>query len=158
MYARISYTRGELGPILRFAGGPEAEWPCGLFRILRFVLLPMLTTRDANALRLVCKELKREVEEHPWEDMETVIQGYVGARVGEREWQRGAWRACFPRARGANVGQRGDENWQNPNGRRAAVVDADFVHFVGLRALNMRWCREVTDAVLCTSRALRSWT
>ena len=48
MYARISSTRGELGPILRFAGGPEAEWPCGLFRTLRFVLLPMFNTEEAN--------------------------------------------------------------------------------------------------------------
>ena len=48
MYARISSTRGELGPILRFAGGPEAEWPCGLFRTLRYVLLPMFNTEEAN--------------------------------------------------------------------------------------------------------------
>ena len=82
MYARISSTRGELGPILRFAGGPEAEWPCGLFRTLRYELLPMLATPEASTLRQVCKELKREVEAHPWEDMATVIRGYVGARVG----------------------------------------------------------------------------
>ena len=106
MYARLSSTRGGLGPILRFAGGPEAEWPCGLFRTLRYVLLPMLTMPEAITLRLVCKELKREVEKYPWEDMETVIRGYVGARVGEREGQRGAWRACFPRARGAMWGSR----------------------------------------------------
>ena len=55
MYARISSTRGELGPILRFAGGPEAEWPCGLFRTLRFVLLPMFNTEEAN----VSKATKR---------------------------------------------------------------------------------------------------
>ncbi len=139
MYARISSTRGELGPILRFAGGPEAEWPCGLFRTLRYVLLHMLTTRDANALRLVCKELKREVEEHPWEDMETVIRGYVGERVGERKGQRGAWRACFPKARGANVNNKYLH-------RRTDVVDADFVHFVGLRVLNISECEQVTDA------------
>ena len=48
MYERISSTRRGLGPILRFAGGPEAEWPCGLFRTLRFVLLPMFNTEEAN--------------------------------------------------------------------------------------------------------------
>ena len=52
MYARISSTRGELGPILRFAGGPEAEWPCGLFRTLRYVLLPMFNTEEANVSKL----------------------------------------------------------------------------------------------------------
>jgi hypothetical protein len=145
MYARISSTRGELGPILRFAGGPEAEWPYGLFRTLRFALLPMFNTPEANTLRLVCKELKREVGEYPWEDMETVIRGYVGERVGEREGQRGAWRACFPRARGANVEM--CEPWLS-SGRRNPVVDLDFVHFVGLRALNMSCCSQVTGAAL----------
>ena len=26
------------------------------------------------------------------------------------------------------------------------MVDADFVHFVGLRRLNMGWCNSITDA------------
>ena len=65
MYARISSTRRGLGLILRFAGGPEGEWSSNLLRSFRFVLLPMLTTKEANNLRLVCKELKKEVEEFP---------------------------------------------------------------------------------------------
>jgi hypothetical protein len=52
MYARISSTRGELGPIVRFAGGPEAEWSCGLFRTLRYELLPMFNTEEANVSKL----------------------------------------------------------------------------------------------------------
>ena len=52
MYARISSTRRVLGPILRFAGGPKAEWPCGLFRTLRYVLLPMFNTKEANVSKL----------------------------------------------------------------------------------------------------------
>jgi hypothetical protein len=52
MYARISSTRGVLGPIVRFAGGPEEEWPCGLFRTLRYVLLPMFNTKEANVSKL----------------------------------------------------------------------------------------------------------
>ena len=52
MYARISSTRGVLGPILRFAGGPKEEWPCGLFRTLRYVLLPMFNTKEANVSKL----------------------------------------------------------------------------------------------------------
>ena len=65
--------------------------------------------------------------------MGTVIHGSIAL-----------WRACFPRARGANVLQY--EQWLNPNGRRTPLVDADFVHFVGLRGLNMSRCTQVTDA------------
>ncbi len=152
MYARISSTRGELGPIVRFAGGLQAEWAGSMFHAMRFAVLPMLTTQEGNTLRLVCRELKHRVEEHPWEDMETVIQGYMGARVGEREGQRGAWRACFPQARGANVGGRGGSGHDDCGrptpiiGRHLPMRDADFVHFVGLRALNMSYCKRVTDA------------
>ena len=63
------------------------------------------------------------------------------------------WRVCFPRARGANVGQ-----WRvyggNPNGRHTPVVDGDYVHFVGLRALNMTGCRQVTDAAFVHLRGI----
>ena len=39
-----------------------------------------------------CLPLQAAVAAHPWEYMETVILGSIGA-----------WRACFPRARCANV-------------------------------------------------------
>jgi hypothetical protein len=105
--------------------------------IVGVVLFPFISTEDAaRGLRLTFRELKQAVTDFPWEDMSTVIHGSIAL-----------WRACFPRARGANVGQRiWGEGWQNPNGRRTPVVDADFVHFVGLRALKMSWCTQVTDA------------
>ena len=52
-----------------------------------FVLLPLFTTRDAYALRLVCREFLAAVREHPWEDRDTVFKGSIRA-----------CRACFPRA------------------------------------------------------------
>jgi hypothetical protein len=48
-------------------------------------LLSFFDTRQACALRLVCRELQAAVAAHPWEDMGTVILGSIGA-----------WRACFP--------------------------------------------------------------
>ena len=42
------------------------------------VLLPFFTTRDACALRLVCREFLAAVTEHPWEDRGTVIKGAIG--------------------------------------------------------------------------------
>jgi hypothetical protein len=81
-------------------------------------------------LRQLCREFKTTVADFPWEDSKTVIKGSVAA-----------WRACFPRARWANVNQ---IYWEG--GRRTPVVDADFVHFVGLRRLNMSDCTSVTDA------------
>ena len=120
---------------MRLAGGPGGE-PT-IVSIVGVVLFPFISTEDAaRGLRLTCRELKQAVTDFPWEDVRTVIKGKIAL-----------WRACFPRARGANVGQRGgNARWQNPNGRRTPVVDADFVHFVGLRALNMSWCTQVTDA------------
>ena len=111
---------------------------------IRAALFPFFDTREACSLRGVCHELRQAVGDFPWEDMGTVIRGSIAL-----------WRACLPRARGANVGQRiGDGLYQNPNGRRTAVVDGDFVHFVGLRALNISLCRKVTDAAFVHLRGI----
>ena len=96
-------------------------------------LLPLFSTRDACALRLVCREFKAAASAHPWADARTVIKGSIAA-----------WRACFPRALCANVAQ-GSPLPRDPV-RRTPVVDADFVHLRGLRELNMAYCTSVTDA------------
>ena len=104
-------------------------------------LLAFFSTRQACALRLVCREFQAAVAAHPWEDMKTVIQGSIGG-----------WRACFPRARCANVRKSFLDGGVL---RRAPVVDADFVHFVGLWELNMARCRAVTDAAFVHLRGIR---
>ena len=75
---------------MRLAGGPGGE-PT-IVSIVGVVLFPFLDTREACSLRLVCRELKQAVADLPWEDMRTVIRGSITL-----------WRACFPRARGANI-------------------------------------------------------
>jgi len=90
----------------------------------------MFTTKEATTLRKLCREFKSTVAEFPWEDERTVILGSVAA-----------WRACFPRARWANLNE---AHWDG--GRMTPVVDADFVHFEGLRRLNVWGCRSFTDA------------
>ena len=99
-------------------------------------LLPFFTTRDACALRLLCHEFRAAVREHPWEDRRTVIKGSIAA-----------WRACFPRARCANVRQ-----------RRAPAVDADFVHFEGLQELRMHDVHKggITDAAFAHLRGIHT--
>jgi hypothetical protein len=124
---------------MRLAGGPGGE-PT-IVSIVGVVLFPFFDTREACSLRLVCRELKQEVADFPWEDMDTVIMGSIAQ-----------WRASFTRARGANV-RKFDPN--NGPVRRTPVVDGDFVHFVGLRALNMSWCREVTDAAFVHLRGIQ---
>ena len=107
------------------------------------VLLPFFSTRDACALRLVCREFLAAVSEHPWEDRRTEIEGSIGA-----------WRACFPCARCANV-----QKWAFEGDRMARttpVVDADFVHFEGLRELYMAGCRIVTDAAFVHLRGIHT--
>ncbi len=59
----------------------------------------------------------------------------------------GKWRACFSRARAANVFRRRD------------LVDADIVHLAGLHTLDMSWCSQptITDAAfahLCGTHTL----
>ena len=99
-------------------------------------LLQFFDTPRACALRLVCREFQAAVAAFPWEDRGTVILGSIGG-----------WRACFPRARCANVRM-------SVGGRRVPVVDADFVHFVGLWELNMRSCKAVTDAAFVHLRGI----
>ena len=98
-------------------------------------LLQFFDTPSACALRLVCREFQAAVAAYPWEDRGTVILGSIGG-----------WRACFPRARCANV---------NKLSRVSPVVDTDFVHFVGLWELDMAYCREVTDAAFVHLRGIR---
>ena len=100
-------------------------------------LLQFFDTSEACALRLVRREFQAAVAAYPWEDRKTVILGSIGG-----------WRACFPRARCANVRM-------NYGGRSSPVVDADFVHFVGLWELRMDGCRAVTDAALVHLRGIR---
>ena len=125
--------------LVPLAGGGQET----LLSEVGFVLLPLFTTADACALRLVCREFLAAVTEHPWEDRGTVIKGSIAA-----------WRACFPLARCANVQQK---DWPRSLNKRAApVVDADFVHFEGLRELNMYGCDAVTDAAFLHLRGINS--
>jgi hypothetical protein len=104
-------------------------------------LLQFFDTPGACALRLVCREFQAAVAAHPWEDRESVILGSIGE-----------WRACFSRARCANVRMRASGGRVV---RRTPVVDADFVHFVGLWELDMANCKAVTDAAFVHLRGIR---
>lgn len=98
--------------------------------ILQNALFGYFTTPEATVLRLVCKDFKAAVAEYPWYDMETFILGNISS-----------WRACFPKARAANVG-----NYMfNPGSRKIPLKDADFVHFQGITELNMYYQSGVTD-------------
>jgi hypothetical protein len=103
-------------------------------------LLQFFDTPGACTLRLVRRELQAAVAAHTWEDRATVILGSIGG-----------WRACFPWARCANV----RFNEHAAGWRHTLVVDADFVHFVGLWELNMRSCKAVTDAAFVHLRGVR---
>jgi hypothetical protein len=96
-------------------------------------LLPLYTTAEACALRLVFREFLAAVSEQPWEDRGTPIKGSIAA-----------WRVCFPRARCANIM------------RAAPVADADFVHLEGLQELCMQGCTTVTDAAFAHLRGIHT--
>jgi hypothetical protein len=107
------------------------------------VLLKLFSTREACVLRLVCREFVEAVRRQQWEDRETVIKGSIAA-----------WRACFPRARCANVAMR--FLYDDSGKRNTPVLDADFVHFEGLRELNMAGCRAITDAAFAHLRGIHT--
>ena len=71
-----------------------------------------LTTRDARALRLVCRLCCADVAAARWHDEKTAISGSLAA-----------WRTCFPDARAANVVGRVD------------LRDADFARLAGLKGI-----------------------
>ena len=125
--------------LVPLAGGGQET----LLSEVGFVLLPFFTTAEACALRLVCREFLAAVTEHPWENRHTVMKGRIAA-----------WRACFPHARCANV--QGFEYSGGLNRRAAPVVDAEFVHFEGLRELYMAGCQGVTDAAFVHLRSIHT--
>ncbi len=112
-----------------FAGESDIWSPDSVLSHCYGALLPMFTTKEATILRRLCREVKSTVADFPWEDERTVVARNVAA-----------WRVCFPMARCARVSDE-EEDGSDPN-----MVDADFVHFVGLRRLDMSDCRSITDA------------
>ena len=76
---------------------------------------PFIARVRPGCLRLVCREIQAAAAAHSSDDRETVILGSIGGL-----------RACFPRVRCANA--------------CTSVVDAYFVHFVGLLELSKLCC------------------
>jgi hypothetical protein len=106
-------------------------------------LLPFFSTWEACALRLVCREFCGAVSAHPWMDSETVIKGSLGK-----------WRACFPRAKAANVRNCVEDMMSEV--RNKPVVNADFKHLVGMHKLVMAGCRNVTGAAFSRLRGIHT--
>ena len=107
-------------------------------------LLPYFDTREACALRLVCREMRSAVAAHQWQDRETVIMGSIGG-----------WRACFPRARCANVRMDvWDDNAVAPHSRCGRGLCA-LCGAVGAQHGGLQGPRTLR---LCTCGASACWT
>jgi hypothetical protein len=133
------------GTRIPLAGGDAAGNPTEtLLSEVGLVLLKYFDTREACMLRLVCREFVEAVGRQQWEDRETVIKGSIAA-----------WRACFPRARCANV-ETVLTHEDNDGKRTNSVADGDFVHLEGLRELNMAGCTAVTDAAFSYLRGIHT--
>jgi hypothetical protein len=137
MFARISASRAPGTALAAFAGAGSHT----VLSAVQHALLACFTTRTALPLRAACREARAAVASHAWEDRDTIIKGSIAA-----------WRACFPRARCANVRMR---DWEEGY-RRAPVMYADFAHFEGLRELNMAGCSDVTDAAFVHLRGIHT--
>jgi hypothetical protein len=116
---------------IALAGGVRAT----ILSIVGLELLPFFSTLEACTLRLVCREFVGAIADVRWSDTQTRIRGSLGK-----------WRACFPRARAANVQERED------------LADADFVHLAGLHTLDISYCRPtaITDAAFAHLRGIHT--
>ena len=142
LFHRLSASRAPGTAITAFCSGGGAHTLLSPPPV-QHVLLSLLDTRAALPLRATCREARAAVAGHAWEDGDTVIKGSIAA-----------WRACFPRARCANL-RKFDADCRKFL-RKAPVVDADFVHFEGLRELNMVRCTAVTDAAFAHLRGIHT--
>jgi hypothetical protein len=146
MFARISASRAPGTALSAACGGADPHTLLSPQRV-QDALLGFFDTATVLPLRAVCREARAAVAGHAWEDRGTVIKGRIAA-----------WRACFPRARSANVETVSlyDTAQEKAGKRKAPLVDADFVHFEGLRELHMARCTAVTDAAFAYLRGIRS--
>ena len=142
MFARISSSRFSLGPLRAFAGDflPTTSLSC-----CAGAMLPLLSTSDVLPLRATCREAAIAIAQHPWEDSETLIQGHVRN-----------WRACFPRARAANLAA--CAAYLDERLPVTLLTEQDCALLAGLRSLSIAGRGELTDAAfahlarLCTDR------
>jgi hypothetical protein len=171
MFARLSASRDPAHAVCAFAGGARDHT---ILSACEGTLLPFLTTRTALPLRAACKDARAAIAAHPWRDLATVVRGHLGPSLREDAPQQGAWRACFPRARAANV-----QSAFGASPRRPPLTDEDFAHLAGVQelimsgsagvtgagfvhlrgsllALDMSRCPGVTDAAFAHLRGLRS--
>ena len=101
-------------------------------------LLPLFTTAEACALRLVSQDFLAAVRKFPWDDKKTVIKGSIGA-----------WHACFPHARAANLSHSNVYEAPSPAGLRAAGIPLEHIHYLSeLRHLYVRGNPSFTDEAL----------
>ena len=95
------------------------------------------TTREANVLRLVCKEMKSAIAEAEWNDMDTLIKNVP------------KWTACFPKARSAYVNDLYDYGFDfSVEDHSLDVPEDHFRHFANVRKLCLK-------NMACSNKALR---
>jgi hypothetical protein len=123
----------------------DASAPATLLSSVPHALLPLLSTRDARALRATCREALRAVAAFPFDEAgywsECDQAWHPGTRIGRAGSSAGQclarWRRCFPAALGANLEGALD---LSPEDVRA--------HLRGLRAVDLSDCAQLTDAHL----------
>lgn len=111
-------------------------------------MLPFLTLRDGNCVRIVCRELRDAVAEAPWRDAATRIPS-TGV---------GAWHVAFPRAKAANLSDALDRyqarRWQEQLERRR-LCDADLACVASCSVVDLSGQSAITDDGLAHLRAVR---
>ena len=116
------------------------------------MLLPYLSLREANCVRITCRELRAAVADAPWVDERT------------RVFQPKPFFAAFPHARAANLsGQRAVDHHGKQRGvmERAEslrVCDGDLALAMACHTLDLADQAGITDAGFASLRAVRKLT
>ena len=152
LFSRLSSSRSPQDALCAFAGG---ALPHTVLSCCQRVLLGMFNTKSVLPLRVTCRDARAAVAGYAWEDRDTVIGGHLGGKPlpavsvdSDDELlasllgpcvppaQRGAWRACFPRALSANVRGRMFRACEELY-RTGQLTGDDFTHLAGVRELDV---------------------
>ena len=147
-YCDVSFQRAAFVPRHRAVCDATVRSP-SLETVLRMAsgtgrvgsVLRFLWQDEALGLRAASRVCFEAVAAHAWGDCD-LRDGKSSHIVGSV----GSWRACFPKARTANI-------WGNKT-----VTDADFALLEGIHTLNMQGCDQatITDSAFVHLRGIHS--
>ena len=133
--------------------------------VIRSAVCDFLRQDEARSLRAASRMCREAVAEHPWSDWDdTFLSGK------SRILRLSSWRACFPKARAANISftmllngadlvlLQGIHKLNMSHCKLGTITDATFAHLRDIHTLNMSYCDQttITDAAFAHLRGIHT--